>query len=80
MRLDHQHAAGIIPARAGFTPSAAPCTCARQDHPRSRGVYAYGSYEEYGVRGSSPLARGLPQNKAGNGEHMGIIPARAGFT
>ena len=30
--------------------------------------------------GSSPLARGLPQDKARDSEHVGIIPARAGFT
>ena len=30
--------------------------------------------------GSSPLARGLPEGLDLGGEHMGIIPARAGFT
>ena len=50
---------GIIPARAGFTttPTASPCSSA--DHPRSRGVYARWRFTGCGVRGSSPLARGL---------------------
>ena len=70
----------IIPARAGFTPSAAPCTCARQDHPRSRGVYSdHGDRLEVG-QGSSPLARGLPLLSMPTVGGEGIIPARAGFT
>ena len=32
--------AGIIPARAGFTPGGRPSRPRRRDHPRSRGVYA----------------------------------------
>ena len=32
--------AGIIPARAGFTPTATPSSSGPRDHPRSRGVYA----------------------------------------
>ena len=51
---------GIIPARAGFTDgrSADPCGC--EDHPRSRGVYDRRPRSRGAVRGSSPLARGLP--------------------
>ena len=30
--------------------------------------------------GSSPLARGLRRDRRGRGQHLGIIPARAGFT
>ena len=36
---------GIIPARAGFTTSAANVSRSSRDHPRSRGVYTCGSLE-----------------------------------
>ena len=32
------------------------------------------------ILGSSPLARGLLQKPPVEGPHLGIIPARAGFT
>ena len=72
--------AGIIPARAGFTPLARAAHRRRGDHPRSRGVY-----EEHGLPytelcGSSPLARGLPATTSDGRTATGIIPARAGFT
>ena len=50
---------GIIPARAGSTPYDDPGNCFWQDHPRSRGVYARLPLVVSGMRGSSPLARGL---------------------
>ena len=52
-------AAGIIPARAGFTRTFVRCRGWVLDHPRSRGVY--GAREGGFGRGfgSSPLARGL---------------------
>ena len=51
-----------------------------EDHPRSRGVYP-GTPGRYGpMCGSSPLARGLRRDRRGRGQHLGIIPARAGFT
>ena len=71
---------GIIPARAGFT------TCARRgpgswkDHPRSRGVYPAWSRAAGGLRGSSPLARGLRGLHSPHHRGRRIIPARAGFT
>ena len=70
----------IIPARAGFTRWAKSCLITIRDHPRSRGVY--GDEEGAGcrVRGSSPLARGLPPVQWGGARDPGIIPARAGFT
>ena len=40
---------------------------ARADHPRSRGVYAFGSGVAFFSAGSSPLARGLP---AASAKHM----------
>ena len=50
------------------------------DHPRSRGVYPGRSSTLPSASGSSPLARGLPFKNLKNGESVGIIPARAGFT
>ena len=73
-------AAGIIPARAGFTFLAtAPEDCA-WDHPRSRGVYSFLSLSCWMNPGSSPLARGLRQVEVHRVRGQGIIPARAGFT
>ena len=71
---------GIIPARAGFT-----ATCARAwkpgaDHPRSRGVYEHDIKMMDNADGSSPLARGLRDRRAGHHRRHRIIPARAGFT
>ena len=71
---------GIIPARAGFTPSACAPSPGRPDHPRSRGVY---DRRMFGVPlsvGSSPLARGLRAGLGVPDDHCRIIPARAGFT
>ena len=51
---------GIIPARAGFTPTASHGDSHRWDHPRSRGVYAVRDTGRQNDVGSSPLARGLP--------------------
>ena len=50
------------------------------DHPRSRGVYSAVRARGRRVSGSSPLARGLHQDRPFRIEHPGIIPARAGFT
>ena len=71
---------GIIPARAGFTPTWAAVSPATGDHPRSRGVYMTGRLGEAGRAGSSPLARGLRGGGAPAASACGIIPARAGFT
>ena len=72
--------AGIIPARAGFTPSCATWSGWPPDHPRSRGVYIDPYTEGSLVAGSSPLARGLPESGGHAQRGVGIIPARAGFT
>ena len=70
----------IIPARAGFTPCGSN-TCANcRDHPRSRGVYSTPGRKRRRRPGSSPLARGLRRQSAGDHRRRGIIPARAGFT
>ena len=71
---------GIIPARAGFTPSCATWSGWPPDHPRSRGVYIDPYTEGSLVAGSSPLARGLPESGGHAQRGVGIIPARAGFT
>ena len=52
---------GIIPARAGFTRPRRPSQNGRRDHPRSRGVYTALADLPPAHRGSSPLARGLPE-------------------
>ena len=71
---------GIIPARAGFTLSRPLRRPSTTDHPRSRGVYAVSDVIDYCNKGSSPLARGLPQDLSAHSSVPGIIPARAGFT
>ena len=70
----------IIPARAGFTPDLRRYVHNFPDHPRSRGVYGNVRKGLNVVVGSSPLARGLPQDQAHPGRLLRIIPARAGFT
>ena len=71
---------GIIPARAGFTPTASHGDSHTRDHPRSRGVYRPARRERAQSHGSSPLARGLLGQHRCHGGGRGIIPARAGFT
>ena len=70
----------IIPARAGFTPTHRVSPTAAEDHPRSRGVYVADGGADLLKKGSSPLARGLQQDRRPEGRPTGIIPARAGFT
>ena len=71
---------GIIPARAGFTSYSERPRARYGDHPRSRGVYRARSGTSSPVKGSSPLARGLPAPSAIWTAPTRIIPARAGFT
>ena len=71
---------GIIPARAGFTPRPVRRRAARQDHPRSRGVYTPSRPGIFTDTGSSPLARGLHDGVEAVLGVERIIPARAGFT
>ena len=72
--------ARIIPARAGFTSLSFAFSAEFSDHPRSRGVYFDGLLRIRRLRGSSPLARGLPFTIFDCGLGHRIIPARAGFT
>ena len=75
-KADHR----IIPARAGFTRERGPDAQRPRDHPRSRGVYGHGHHARVGLRGSSPLARGLRDAIEAASASLRIIPARAGFT
>ena len=74
------HAAGIIPARAGFTVRALNPHQLAWDHPRSRGVYGLVLGGLVNQPGSSPLARGLQAGGPSGDAAARIIPARAGFT
>ena len=71
---------GIIPARAGFTRTRDRAPTESRDHPRSRGVYRVPRGAGSASPGSSPLARGLPDEDYAAALDDGIIPARAGFT
>ena len=71
---------GIIPARAGFTPSGGGPQPVSADHPRSRGVYHHIDPLLRRRLGSSPLARGLRHKPSSVRYRNRIIPARAGFT
>ena len=77
---DYVRRDGIIPARAGFTSTTGRPQDHPPDHPRSRGVYDVKVLFSLPARGSSPLARGLPQAHPQHIRKRGIIPARAGFT
>ena len=71
---------GIIPARAGFTPSPTRSLSRARDHPRACGVYLAPPGLSSGDQGSSPRVRGLLVPKVDLMRGEGIIPARAGFT
>ena len=70
----------IIPARAGFTRREGAEGREGGDHPRSRGVYDPNAAIFAQSSGSSPLARGLRQDRDDAPVARRIIPARAGFT
>ena len=70
----------IIPARAGFTAERPSRRRGWRDHPRSRGVYRPAPTNSSSASGSSPLARGLPDQPPDPPGGVRIIPARAGFT
>ena len=80
MEARNAEAAGIIPARAGFTGTDDRTVPQVRDHPRSRGVYPVRLSTMSSSAGSSPLARGLPADEGRRRRARWIIPARAGFT
>ena len=79
-RLEPHDPLGIIPARAGTTPSWCRPRRSTRDHPRSCGDHAFLLTALVFSRGSSPLVRGPLLGTANNEIVIGIIPARAGTT
>ena len=71
---DHPRSRGVYRFASTFLP------VLPLDHPRSRGVYYGTGIFDLTARGSSPLARGLQDERPDLVEAAGIIPARAGFT
>ena len=71
---------GIIPACAGSTGARMPRVLACRDHPRMRGEHENEKIEDTPFRGSSPHARGAPQDRLRAVADLGIIPACAGST
>ena len=69
-----------VPACAGFTSGTRSRRSRTWDHPRSRGVYTACLSRSVLRTGSSPLARGLPDDRLQVRQEARIIPARAGFT
>ena len=70
----------IIPALAGNTYNAKVEEFSKRDHPRSRGEYDVWQTWGYGVRGSSPLSRGIRSLWSPLTSGARIIPALAGNT
>ena len=71
---------GIIPALAGNTGRLGSRGWGWGDHPRSRGEYLAYLYYIPGLRGSSPLSRGILYPISRAIASTGIIPALAGNT
>ena len=71
---------GLIPARAGNTPSPADWGGSERAHPRSRGEHMHTAMTKPTLPGSSPLARGTQDGAAPGPCAVGLIPARAGNT
>ena len=73
-------AGGLIPARAGTTPTCRLFDLLGRAHPRSRGDHTYLPWSALASQGSSPLARGPPRSDPRQRAGPGLIPARAGNT
>ena len=71
---------GLIPARAGKTPSSSPTTSPRRAHPRACGENRAADFAGAAQRGSSPRVRGKRIPPAARRRGPGLIPARAGKT
>ena len=70
----------ITPAHAGTTVIQNKFYYLKEDHPRSRGYYASGSYPATLSLGSPPLTRVLQHGFLANLALAGITPAHAGTT
>ena len=70
----------LIPARAGKTPSTAPCGRCARAHPRAGGENAEGWEPGGAIRGSSPRGRGKRRAWFRWAWGFRLIPARAGKT
>ena len=73
-------AGGLIPARAGKTPSARPVGGTGVAHPRACGENLNLVMIDEAWAGSSPRVRGKPRGGARDPAAPGLIPARAGKT
>ncbi len=71
---------GIIPARAGSTPTGFPTGFSVGDHPRSCGEHTPLYFSLRSIWGSSPLVRGARRRCRIRQDERRIIPARAGST
>ena len=71
---------GLIPARAGKTPLLRARLEPARAHPRAGGENAGRVLDAAGFQGSSPRGRGKRVPLAGETDHLGLIPARAGKT
>ena len=71
---------GLIPARAGSTPTQPHAGRAVRAHPRSRGEHSITDGATTTSLGSSPLARGALIEHPFYSVAGGLIPARAGST
>ena len=78
--LGRRRALRFIPARAGNTRCAPGRRAMRAVHPRSRGEHARVEDRSSEGAGSSPLARGTPQDPQLHDADRRFIPARAGNT
>ena len=76
----HNYAAGLIPARAGTTAPRSRTSTITRAHPRSRGDHPETHKPRKNNQGSSPLARGPPEETFTSMRWPGLIPARAGTT
>ena len=78
--LDLDAGEGIIPALAGNTEERIQRARHAEDHPRSRGEYAFAAPARKSQTGSSPLSRGIRCSGYRRGWLRRIIPALAGNT
>ena len=76
----HDAVLGLIPARAGKTPTSRPRGATARAHPRACGENGSNFTGVTAVRGSSPRVRGKHAHPTQHGRRTRLIPARAGKT